>query len=154
MPSAGSPTCILHHQLDKATHYWAEKCQETTSASFTAQPVFELARSEMDQLLRPELKQFNFYLIAIDQSSASYVNSNNSWQMFDVFSDKEGCHICGRRRAAQVVLEIALGNLFHKSLIECTFENVISSQHEPIILRSCTNAMCLHRTDVQFARSI
>ena len=36
--------------------------------------------------------------------------------MFDVFSDKEGCRICGRRGAAQVVLEIALGNLFRESL--------------------------------------
>jgi hypothetical protein len=115
MPSARSTTCILHHQLDKAGHYRAEKRQEATSASFATQPVFELACSEMDQLLCSEPKQFNFYLIAIDQLSASYTNTSNSQRTFDVFSDKEGCHICGRREPAQVVLEIALGNLFRKS---------------------------------------
>jgi hypothetical protein len=65
MPSARSTTCILHHQLDKAGHYRAEKRQEATSASFATQPVFEHACSEMDQLLCPEPKQFNFYLITI-----------------------------------------------------------------------------------------
>jgi hypothetical protein len=89
MPSAWSTTCVLHHQLDKARHYRAEKCQEATSASFATQPVFELACSEMDQLLCPEPKQFNFYLITIDQSSASDSNTNNSQQTFDIFSDKK-----------------------------------------------------------------
>jgi hypothetical protein len=108
----------------------------------------------MDQLLCSELKQYNFYLIAIDQSSASYINTNNLQQTFDVFPDKEGCHICGWQRPAQVVLEIALGNLFRKSLIECKFENVTSSWHEPLIIRKCTHAMRLHGTDIQCTRSI
>ena len=89
MPSAWSTTCVLHHQLDQAKHYRDQKCQEATSASFATQPVFEFACSEMDQLLCSEPKQFNFYLITIDQSSALHINTNNSQQMFDVFSDNK-----------------------------------------------------------------
>ena len=54
VPSAWSKTCVLHHQLDQARHYRGEKCQEATSASFATQLVFELACSEMDQLLCSE----------------------------------------------------------------------------------------------------
>ena len=98
VPSAWSTTCILHHQLDQARHYRAEKCQEATSASFATQLVFVLACSEMGQLLCSEPSNSIQFLLNHSRSLICITHQSKQltadvWVFFSLITNQRLPHL-------------------------------------------------------------